>query len=53
MNIYSQKIAAKLMLRGFVLLGMGKNSKKEGKNTFFFKNSDELKNALKEIINEK
>lgn len=53
MNIYSQKVAAKLMLKGFVLIGMGKNHKKEDKNTFYFKDSDELKKALNEIINEK
>lgn len=49
MVIYSQKMAAKLMLKGFVLQGMGKNEKNERKNVFYFKDSEELKKAMCEI----
>ena len=49
MVIYSQKMAAKLMLMGFVLQGMEKNQNKTGKNVFYFKDSDQLKKAMNEI----
>jgi hypothetical protein len=46
MVIYSQKVAAKLMLQGFVLQGMDKNKNNPRKNIFYFKDSDELRNTL-------
>jgi hypothetical protein len=53
MVIYSQKMAARLMLKGFVLQGMDKNLSKNGKNIFYFKDSDELKKTMNEISNQK
>lgn len=49
MVIYSQRMAALLMLKGFVLQGMDKNQNKSGKNIFYFKESEELKKAMSEI----
>lgn len=49
MVIYSQRMAANLMLKGFVLQGIEKNQNKSGKNIFYFKNSEELKKAMNEI----
>jgi hypothetical protein len=49
MIIYSQKMAARLMLRGFVLQAMEKNKNNHRKNIFIFKDSDELKIALNEL----
>lgn len=51
MVIYSQQMAAKLMLRGFVLQGMDKNKNNPNKNIFYFKDSVELSNALNELSN--
>lgn len=48
MVVYSQKLAATLMLKGFVLQGMEKNKDKSGKNIFYFKDSEELRNAVSE-----
>lgn len=50
MTIYSQKIAGHLMVLGFVLQGMGKDKRNDRKNVFFFKDSEELRKALKELI---
>lgn len=49
MVIYSQQMAAKLMLKGFVLQGMDKNKNNPKKNIFYFKDSDELKRSLTEL----
>jgi hypothetical protein len=49
MVIYSQKMAAKLMLKGFILQGMSKNKNDQKKNIFYFNNSDELKKAMYEL----
>lgn len=53
MIIYSQKLAAKLMLRGFVLQGMEKHKNNSGRNVFYFKDSDELKIAIEELNKDK
>ena len=45
-TIFSQKLAAYLMARGFVLLDMQKDAKGTGRNVYYFKNSDELVNAI-------
>jgi len=42
-TIFSQKLAAYLMDRGFVLLDMRRDVKGSGKNVFYFKNSEELR----------
>lgn len=49
MVIYSQRMAAQLMLKGFVLQGMDKSEKNIRKNVFYFKDSDELKKTMSEI----
>ncbi|NRD80267.1 hypothetical protein HPT25_23375 [Bacillus sp. BRMEA1] len=49
MVIYSQQMAAKLMLKGFVLQGMDKNQNKSGKNIFYFNDSDELRKVMSEL----
>lgn len=53
MLIYSQKMAAKLMLRGFILQGMRPNDKFPNKNVFIFKDTPQLKEAMIEISNNK
>ncbi len=53
MVIYSQRMTAELMLKGFVLQGMDKNQNKSGKNVFYFKDSEEIKKAMREISNSK
>ncbi len=45
-TIFSQKLAAYLMDRGFVLLDMRRDVKGTGKNVFYFKNSQELTDAI-------
>lgn len=45
-TIFSQKLAAYLMGRGFVLLDMQKDAKGTGRNVYYFKNSDELVKAI-------
>lgn len=49
MVVYSQQMAAKLMLKGFVLQGMDKNKNNPNKNIFYFKESIELNKALSEL----
>ncbi|MGG1600963.1 DUF5659 domain-containing protein [Paenibacillus naphthalenovorans] len=44
--IKSQRLAGYLMMRGFVLKGMGENDRYPGRNVFFFKNSPELVQAI-------
>jgi hypothetical protein len=51
MVIYSQKMAAKLMLKGFILQGMEKNSKYPNKNIFYFNDTEELKKTMNELSN--
>lgn len=51
MIIYSQKMAAKLMLRGFVLLELKPNEKHSRKNIFIFKDTIQIREAMKEISN--
>lgn len=52
-TIFSQKLAAYLMMRGFVLLDMKRDSKGSGKNVFYFKNSEELQQAIFDYSSEK
>ena len=52
-TIFSQKLAAYLMNRGFVLLDMKRDSKGSGKNVFYFKNSEELQQAIFDYSSEK
>ena len=45
-TIFSQRLAAYLMSRGFMLMDMRKDVKGSGKNVFYFKNSNELTDAI-------
>lgn len=47
-TIYSQQLMATLVLKGFVLVEMRPDRKGNGKNVFFFKDSPELRRAVKE-----
>lgn len=47
-TIFSMKMAAFLMTKGFVLVDMAKNTDGSGKNVFFFNDSDELRLAMEE-----
>lgn len=47
-TIYNQKLMATLVLKGFVLVEMRPDRKGNGKNVFFFKDTPELRNAVKE-----
>jgi hypothetical protein len=48
MMIYKQKLAGHLMKLGFVLLSITPNLNDPHKNVFFFRNSEELQQAIKE-----
>lgn len=47
--VLSQKVAGHLMMRGFVLKGIGDNRKFPGRNVFFFNNSAQLREAIAEF----
>lgn len=44
--VMSQRLAGFLMLRGFVLQGIGDNRRHVGRNVFFFNDSPELRMAM-------
>lgn len=46
--VMSQRLAGYLMMRGFVLQGIGNNRKFPGKNVFYFNESPELHEAMAE-----
>ena len=50
-TVFSQKLAGYLMLRGFVLEGIGTNKHDASKRVFFFKDSDELQAAIAKYLN--
>ena len=52
-TIFSQKLAAYLMDRGFVLCDMKRDSKGSGKNVFYFKETPELIQAIFDFGNSK
>ena len=45
-TIFSQKLAGYLMYSGFVLVDMRPDKNGSGKNVFFFKNSESLRNIV-------
>ena len=46
-TIFSQRMAGFLMLKGFILLGIGLNKNtNDGKNVFYFKDSPELHKVM-------
>ena len=47
-TIYSQKLMAILVLKGFVLVDMRPDKKGNGKNVFFFKHSPKIREVVKE-----
>lgn len=47
-TIFSQRLAGWLMCRGFCLVAMDKNDKDQSKNVFFFRDSAELRDAVRE-----
>lgn len=49
MVIYSMRMAALLMLRGFVLLELKNNDLHPRKKVFIFKDTPELRSAMAEI----
>lgn len=48
-TIFNQKLCGYLMMKGFVLIGMSKNKYYSNKNVFFFSDSDELQDTIKEF----
>lgn len=44
--VTSQRVAGHLMMRGFVLKGIGDNRKFPGRNVFFFNNTEQLREAI-------
>lgn len=47
--VLSQRVAGHLMMRGFVLKGLGENRKCPGRNVFFFNNTEQLREAIAEF----
>lgn len=45
-TIFSQRLAGYLMYNGFVVGGMRPDDDKSGRNVFFFKNSENLRNTI-------
>lgn len=52
-TVFSQEVAAKLMLQGFVLIRTERNKNESGKNVFHFSNSPEFQKALRELTPKK
>lgn len=46
--VMSQKMAGFLMMRGFVLRGLGANHRYRNRNVFFFNNTPQLHEAIAE-----
>ena len=44
--IFTLRLAGYLMMRGFVILSIGKNLKYTDKNVFYFRKSPELQQAI-------
>lgn len=42
-TIFSQRLAGRLMAKGYPLLGLGKDPHDENKHVFFFRNSDQIR----------
>lgn len=47
-TIFSQRLAGYLMYQGFVLGGIRQDSEGSGRNLFFFKNSKNIQDVIKE-----
>ena len=47
--VFSQGIAAQLLMRGHRLLGIARNHKYNDKTVFYFRDSQEVRNDIEEI----
>ena len=47
-TIYSQRLAGYLMLHGFVLVEIRKNEDGSGRNVFYFNDSSELQQTIRQ-----
>ena len=47
--VFSQRVASNLMLMGFKLYNVAKNKKFEGKNVFYFRDCQEVRQAIEKI----
>ena len=45
-TIFSQRLMAELVAKGFVLINMRLDEKGSGRNVFYFRNSPELRQAI-------
>lgn len=48
--VYTQKMCAELMLKGYKLLSVEPSQKREGYNVFIFRDSERLRNEVKELM---
>lgn len=49
-TIYNMRLAGTLMSKGFILVGMGQNTANKRKNVFYFKDTPELEQIMKEYL---
>lgn len=47
-TVFSQRLAGFLMQKGFVLVGIDRSDRNDGRNVFFFKQTQELMEAIDE-----
>lgn len=52
-TIFSQKLCGYLLIKGFVLVDMQKNRNNNGKNVFYFNDSPELNEVIKEYTSQR
>lgn len=50
-SIFSQRLMAELVAKGFVLINMRPDEKGSGRNIFYFRNSPELRQAVESYRN--
>lgn len=51
--IYTQRICALLMLKGYKLIQIEPSKKREGFNVFIFKDSEKFRQDVEELINKR
>ena len=49
-TVFNQRLAGYLMLNGFVLEGIAPSKKNPSKRVFFFRNSNELQDAINKFL---
>ena len=47
--VFSQRIAGNLLLMGFKLYNVAKNTKYDGKTVFYFRDCQEVRNAIEQL----